>query len=196
MVIGVVGRSASGKDELLQYLHQRCDLPIISIGDVVREMARRRGIEPTRANLHSLSQEFFDRRGRDYFARKVIDRIEKRDEAAVGLSGIRTPTDVKVLHEHFREDFLLVGVVVGDPHTRFERARRRGSARDPEQYEVFRRRDREEEEVFHISDTLDCVDLKIWNDSSLEEFHEAVAERIIEPHLAGVINCRRAKVFL
>lgn len=189
MVIGVVGRSASGKDELLKYLHQRCDLPIISFGDVVREMAHRRGIKPTRTNLHNLSQEFFDRRGRDYFARKIIDRIEKRDEAAVGLSGIRTPIDVKVLREHFRKDFLLVGVVVGDQHTRFERARQRGSARDPEQYEVFRRRDQEEEEVFHISDTLDCVDLKIWNDSTLEVFHKAVTERVIDPHLSGVIAC-------
>jgi dephospho-CoA kinase len=34
-VIGVVGFNAAGKDELVDYLHQRCDIPVVSMGDLV-----------------------------------------------------------------------------------------------------------------------------------------------------------------
>lgn len=37
LVIGVIGRNYAGKDALVDILHERCSLPTLSVGDVVRE---------------------------------------------------------------------------------------------------------------------------------------------------------------
>jgi dephospho-CoA kinase len=131
IVIGAVGLNGSGKDALIQYLHERHGLPILSMGDLVREMAAQRSMHLSRSNLHQLSQQTIEQHGADVFARKLIARIEGEPWEAVGVTGLRTPADVRTFREHFGDDFILVHVRVGDPWTRFERVRKRDEARDP-----------------------------------------------------------------
>ena len=38
-IVGVAGRNGSGKDEVINYLHERCGIVTISAGDIVREIA-------------------------------------------------------------------------------------------------------------------------------------------------------------
>jgi dephospho-CoA kinase len=45
-VIGVVGLNGSGKDELVDYLHQRCGIPVLSAGDIARDIAAEEGVYP------------------------------------------------------------------------------------------------------------------------------------------------------
>jgi dephospho-CoA kinase len=39
-VIGVIGKNGSGKDEVLKYLKDKHNVPFLSTGDIVREIAR------------------------------------------------------------------------------------------------------------------------------------------------------------
>ena len=50
-VIGVIGQNGSGKDEVLKYLREKHNVPFLSTGDMVREIAAKEGKEPTRENL-------------------------------------------------------------------------------------------------------------------------------------------------
>lgn len=187
-VIGVAGRNGSGKDELLKYLRQRCDLVLLSSGNVARQIAEEKGVAATRENLHRISQEYIERHGQQYFMRRLIDQI-REEWNAVGITGIRSPADVGVLRGQFGDDFLLVRVEVGDPRLRFERVRERGKERDPQSYQEFLRQDEEEAELFDLDETLQQADLTIRNDASLQAFHRRIRESIVESPLGDALHC-------
>ena len=50
-VIGAVGQNGSGKDEVLKYLRSKYGMAFLSTGDVVRDIAAKEGVEPTRDHL-------------------------------------------------------------------------------------------------------------------------------------------------
>lgn len=193
-VIGVVGLNASGKDALLEYLHQRCGLPVVSSGDLARDLAIEQGLAPTRDNLHHISNRYISRYGTDYFMRQIVDIIKQEGWTAAGITGIRTPDDVRTLKQLLGEDFTLVYVHVSDPHLRYERARQRGAVRDPNTFEEFAAKDREEEELFHIRETIRYADLMIDNSGSLEEFHQEIEEKIVRGRLGAKLGCENKRV--
>ena len=183
IAIGAVGFNGSGKDALIEYLHETHGLPMLSMGDLVRAMAAERGIRPTRSNLHEISHQAIKQYGAEVFARRLIARIQERSWDAVGITGIRTPADARAFREHFGQDFLLVHVRVGDPHTRFERVRRRDEARDPGSYARFLQQDQEEKEMFHIEETIQQADITIDNDGTLQDFHRTIEKQVVAPIL-------------
>lgn len=193
-VIGVVGLNASGKDALLEYLHERCGLPIVSSGDIARDLAVERGLAPTRDNLHHISSRYINRYGTDYFMRQIVDIIEREGWMAAGITGIRTPNDVQTLRQHFGDHFTLVYVHVSDPHLRYERARQRAEARDPTTFAEFAAKDREEERLFHIHDTIQYADLIIDNSGSLEDFHQEIEKKIVRGRLGAKLDCGNKRV--
>ena len=50
MIIAAVGKNASGKDYFLKYLSDKYAIPMISIGDIARELATKEGLEHSREN--------------------------------------------------------------------------------------------------------------------------------------------------
>lgn len=173
-VIGVVGKIGSGKDEVLKYLKARYGVPYISTGDIVREIAEKEGLPPTRENLETISEQCFLELGKGCFVRMAAGEIKKRGWGTAGISGIRAPADVKALKELFGGDFALLRVEVKDPELRFQRVLRRHEGRDPEKYQEFLVQDRSEEEIFHISRTASMADLAVNNDGTLDDLHRQV----------------------
>ena len=57
MIIAAVGKNASGKDYFLDFISKEFGVPLLSIGDVARELAEQEGLEKTRENLHYISQK-------------------------------------------------------------------------------------------------------------------------------------------
>ncbi len=188
-VIGVAGRIGSGKDELVKTLERRCGIPTFSTGDIARKLAEERGMEISRANLHEISQQVIEEHEKGFFIRQLIRKIEAQKLQAASITGIRLPDDPDLLREHFGKDFSLVGVRVSDPHMRFERIKQRNDMRDPQSFGEFFRQDQEEEQLFHLSETLKKADLTLYNDGSLEEFHQAIQTRLIEEQLEKEGNC-------
>jgi dephospho-CoA kinase len=190
IVVGAVGLNGSGKDDLVGYLKERCSMRTLSAGDVVRDIARRKDVAPTRENLHEISKEYIAKYGKDFFMSSLIAKIERNNWKAVAITGIRTPADVATLREHFGSGFYLVNLEVGDPALRFKRTSKRGEVRDSQTYEGFLDDDRAEEEAFQLSETAKKADIVIRNDSSLEVFHRRIEETIIMGLLTGKVPCR------
>jgi len=184
-VIGAVGLNGAGKDELVDYLHRRCGIPALTVGDIVRDIAEEEDVEPTRDNLHAISERYMAQHDRDYFMQRLINKIEEEDWEVVGISGIRTPTDAQALREHFGDDLLLVHVQVNNSTLRFIRTKERGKARDPRTYSDFKQQDEAEEEMFRVSGTIEQADVTIRNDDSLEAFYQRIEETIIRQALPG-----------
>jgi len=188
-VVGVVGLNGSGKDALLDYLKERCGLEILSLGDVARELAHLEGVKYSRDKLHEISQKYVDKYGPEFFIKVLIEEIYKKNLAKVGITGIRTSTDLDALKEHFGADFLLIHVEVGDPRLRFERLRERGEARDPKTFEDFLAQEQSEKELFQLEEAMGRADVTVQNDGALEDLHREIDRLIAEQQFFQDLEC-------
>jgi len=171
-IFGAVGLNGSGKDEVVRYLQREYDVPYVSVGDIVREMARENGVLLERENLHRISAERINRFGGDYFMRLAIERSEQNGWDTAGISGVRTLEDVSYLKDKFGCDFILFHILVSDPRIRYERTRKRARARDPQTYDEFLEQDRAEQSLFGISQAIKRADYSLNNDKSIEHLHD------------------------
>lgn len=187
-VIGAVGLNGSGKDEFVNYLSRRCRIPMLSAGDIVRDIAQEEGIPPTRDNLHDISKRYHARYGNDFFMKKLIEKIEEHQWKVIGITGIRTPIDAVTLRNHFGQNFILVHVEVSQPSIRYERTRKRGEARDPQTFEEFLMQDKAEEEIFKISETIKYAAVTIHNDGTREDFYRKIEEFLVQQKLFDEIR--------
>ncbi|MCJ7515527.1 MAG: AAA family ATPase [Dehalococcoidia bacterium] len=173
-IIGAVGQNGSGKDEVLKYLRTKHDMPFLSTGDVVREIAAKEGVEPTRENLGKISDRYFREFGKGYFVKLLADKIKHSGWKIAGISGIRSLNDVTILKDIFGRDFILIRVYITDPHVRYSRMTRRNEERDPHSYEELLRQDQAEEELFSTKEAERLADHSISNDGTLDDLHREI----------------------
>jgi dephospho-CoA kinase len=184
-IIGVVGQNGSGKDEVLKYLRTKHNIPFLSTGDMVREIAKKEGLETTRENLKVISERCFCELGEGCFVRLVAGKIRSSGWQTAGISGIRSINDVRIMREICGTDFILIDVYVSDSHQRYSRMVNRGEERDPKSYEQFMKQDKAEEELFHISDAEKLANYHISNDGTLADMHNAIEKLISDNGLLG-----------
>jgi dephospho-CoA kinase len=173
-IIGAVGQNGSGKDEVLKYLRTRYDVPFLSTGDIVREIAAKEGLEPTRENLGKISDKYFRAFGKGYFVKLLADKIRNTGWKIAGISGVRSLNDVSVLKEIFGKDFILIDVSITDSHVRFSRMTKRGEGRDPRSYE----------QLFSLKEAEHLADFTLSNDGTLDDLHREVDKLVAE----GLLN--------
>lgn len=184
MIIAAVGKNASGKDYFLEFISKEFGVPLLSVGDVVRELAEVEGLEKTRENLHRVSQKYMGMYGQDFFPKRLIEKIKSMGCENVLVSGIRPPSDVENFKEAFGDEFYLVAIVVESDRTRYERTRARGSARDNVTFEQFLALDEQEEKIFNTSKTMSMADYSfIRGDFSDEVYHQMIREFYTERFL-------------
>ena len=177
-VIGVIGKNGSGKDEVLKYLKEKHNVPFLSTGDMVREIAAREGRTLDRATLQEISDSYFRKYGQGCFVKMVAEKIRDEGWPVAGISGVRSPHDVQLLREILGGSFVLIEVSVTDSRVRFERMRKRGAERDTDSYERFLEQDQGEEQVFHVGEAAGLADYSLSNDGGLEDLRRAVEDLI------------------
>lgn len=177
MIIAAVGKNASGKDYFLEFISKEFGVPMLSVGDVVRELAEKEGLEKTRDNLHHISKKYMSKYGQDFFPKKLIEKIKEMGAPNVLVSGIRPPSDVENFKEAFGDDFFLVAIVVESDRKRWERTVARGSERDHVTFEEFLELDKHEEELFQTSVTISMANHTfVRGDFSDEVYHEKIRQ--------------------
>ncbi len=177
-IIGAIGKNGSGKDEVLKYLRDCYGVPFVSTGDLVRSLAAEEGLEPTRENLGAVSARWFAEHGPGCFVRLAAEKIAANGWPVAGISGIRSADDVRLLKAAYGESFILVHVLVSDDSVRLDRMRKRAEARDPADLPHFRELDRQEEELFRVSEAAALADYTLTNDGTLADLH-AVIDRLV-----------------
>jgi len=187
-VIGVIGRQGSGKDELVRYLEKKYQVRKIVMGDIVREIARAKNLEPTRENLHRISKEQLSKTGPDAFTEKAVEEIEKADAETCAVSGLRAPHEIDVMRDRFGSAFKLVEVETTHPWVRFERIQKRGARRDTEDFDRFRRHDREEDQIFQMDEAIRKADTTVNNNGTIDLFHENIETEVVGKFLKSGDN--------
>ncbi len=160
LLILVTGMPGSGKS-LVSSVASTLGIPVYVMGDVVREEARRRGLEPTPANLNMVARMLREEYGPTVVAERTAEKIVRDGCRVCLVDGVRSLAEVEVFQ---RLGDTVVVAVHASPRTRFERLRRRGRPGDPKTWEEFRQRDLTEL-GFSLGSVIALADYMIVNEA-------------------------------
>jgi len=170
LIVGLTGMPGAGKTTVANYLSEK-GIPLLIMGDVVREVAENDGLEPTSDNLAKLMLRLRKRNGPEAVAHLIVNKIKlmkKEDNqlSVVIVDGVRSMAEVQVLR--------LIGSVKllaihGSTLTRYTHFREGGRSDVPSNIVEFDKRDKIEMDV-GISNAIALADETISNnDISISE---------------------------
>jgi len=172
-VIGFCGLPGSGKSTVLKAIE---DLGItITMGDVIRNEARTRSIEPTDENLGKIAQELRDEFGPDILAEKCVVLIKGLESEVIFIDGLRSIAEVKVFRKSWK--FPTVAVMVDD-NIRYERLSKRARPDDPKTIEDLIERD-QREISFGLNEVINSANYKVNNNLSAKEVQKIARNLIL-----------------
>jgi len=169
-VIGVVGLPASGKGEFSKIAAAR-GIPVVVMGDMIRNAVKSRGMDPTDANLGATAGKLRAERGMDAIARLCITEIRRQTAPLVLVDGIRGDAEVTLFRRVF-PGFTLVSID-SSFETRLARIQERGRPDDFTSSDELRTRDTREL-GWGLGNALDNADVHLSNDGTLAAFIAAV----------------------
>ena len=172
LIVGLAGMPGSGKSIIVK-VAKECGYDVVVMGDVIREEAERRCLEPNPENLGKIMLELRRSEGNAVIAKGCIPKIQKTAKSKVIVDGIRGLSEV----EEFKESFSKFSIVAvhSSPKTRFKRIYRRRRSDDPETWEVFHERDVRELSV-GLGDAIAMAEWVIVNEVELEVLKQEVRE--------------------
>lgn len=140
IIIGISGTNGSGKDAMGLVLALKHNYLFVSVTDLLREEAKKRGLSVERENLRMISAEWRRKYGYAVLVDQAYNHYKELEDKYDGLAiaSLRNPHEADRVHE-------LGGVVVwvdANAKTRYERIRRniaeRGrSSEDDKTFEQF-----------------------------------------------------------
>lgn len=169
-LIGLLGTIGAGKTTVSEYLVNKHDFYKVTMGDLVREVTKKEGLELTRENLQAIQKKYRDNFGQEYFIKETIKRLKESGRENLLIDGIRTPTDAT---EAKKAGAILV-LIDAPKKARFERLRARKREGDAQTFEQFLRQEKREWEMLHFRESLKYVDYKIDNYRSIRELYKQV----------------------
>ncbi|MGQ4832958.1 MAG: AAA family ATPase [Candidatus Asgardarchaeia archaeon] len=172
-VIGLLGPIGSGKTTVATYLRDKYGFFMVVMGDLVREIVRKRGLIPTRKILQDVQKEYVSKFGGEYFAQLVIKKIDESGAERAVIDGMRRKEDVLVPKQHYGDNILIL-LIDAPPKLRFERLLKRKREDRPKTYEDFLTQERREYEIFNLDDVFKLADEVIINDSGFSILYERV----------------------
>ena len=109
--VGLTGYMGSGKGEIAKILQKR-GFKYVSLSDMVREEATKRGLEHTRENLQATGNDLREKHGAGVLGMKAREAIAKEADSNWVVDGIRNPACIAELKE--LSDFQVLGVSAGN----------------------------------------------------------------------------------
>ena len=173
LIVALTGMPGAGKTTVANYLAQK-GIPLLIMGDVVREASQNEGLEPTSGNLAKLMIRLREKNGPEAIAHLIANKIktmknEDKEFAVVIVDGIRSMAEIQVLKRVGQVKLLAIH---GSILTRYSHIRERARSDVPSNINEFDKRDRVEMEV-GISDAIALADETISNnDISISELCE------------------------
>lgn len=128
-IIGLSGTNGSGKDTVGKVLAEYHNYFFVSVSDLLREEAARRGLAPSRENTRVVSAEWRRKHGLGVLVDRAIEVYEavggNQKYAGLVIANFRNPGEADRVHE-------LGGTMIwvdADPHVRYERIQKNGAQR-------------------------------------------------------------------
>jgi len=167
-LIIVTGMPGAGKSGIAEAFKE-AGIPIIVMGDVIREETKKRGLEPDPENTKKVMLELREKGGPGAVAAFCVDQLKSSQTDAVVIEGCRSLAEVEVFDD-YSENVVIV-CVHSAPKERFNRLKERNRDDAPPSWEIFRERDLRELSV-GLGGVIALSDIMIVNDGTLAEFHK------------------------
>jgi dephospho-CoA kinase len=146
-------------------------VPVIVMGDMIRNAVKNRGIDPTDANLGAMASKLRAERGMDAIANLCVPEIQRQIAPLVLVDGIRGDAEVATFRKIF-PGFILISID-SSFETRLARIKERGRSDDFESADELHSRDLREL-GWGLGNALKEADTHLSNEGTLAAFSVAV----------------------
>lgn len=174
--LGILGPAGSGKGFAAKYIAKKYGYTIINMGNIVRALARKEHIKPTRAHLEKLGEKYSKKYGADFVIGHAIEMAKKSTKPVI-IDGIRKPIQAKLAKKVLKVRLILVDA---SPEVRFERMKKRGRANFPKTIEIFNKEEKQEQKFFNLKKTFSLADYKIDNSNLSVKQLYAVLDKLMK----------------
>jgi dephospho-CoA kinase len=170
----------AGKSTVASFLKER-GFVAITMGDAVREEARRQGLEPTDANFGKLMLKLRQDLGQEAIAHLILRRLERDgDSGDVVIDGIRSIPEVELLK---KIGYVKLLAIHASRDTRLRHLIDRGRSDAPINTNEFTGRDKRELSI-GISEAIALADDTVSNNELTLEELKSHAYAIIDEWIA------------
>jgi len=169
----ITGMPGSGKTTLADLLRER-GYRVMTMGDVIRAEAERRGLTPSPATLGQVAQALREEGGESVIAERCCELLGEAPQPLQAIDGIRSMREVETFRKHFQT---LLVAVHASPSTRFKRLKARGRSDDPQDPKVFHQRDAREL-GFGVGEAIALADIMLVNEGSVEDLHRSASQAL------------------
>jgi len=173
-VLAICGLPGSGKSTAIDAIRNLGS--VIIMGDIIRNEAKKRKLEPTSENLGKIAKELRLKYGPNIIAEKCVDLINKQNNNIIFIDGLRSMAEVKVFRKHWK--FPIIAIVL-EERRRFKRLFERARSDDPKSIDDLKDRDKREIE-FGLEEVLNNADYTIKNDSTKEDLKERIRKLVLD----------------
>ena len=173
LFVCITGMPGAGKSTIADSLRKK-GFYVIAMGDVIREEARQRNIDPTDNNLGKLMLTLRDDLGPGAIAHLILRKINSEDNSTaekdnIVIDGIRGIAEVEILKSVGCVKLLAIHA---STDTRFTHLKQRARSDDPSAMEEFTSRDKRELTV-GISEAIALADETLSNnDLTVDQLKE------------------------
>jgi dephospho-CoA kinase len=173
LIVCITGMPGAGKSTIAESLRKK-GFYVIAMGDVIREEARQRNLDPTDINLGKLMLKLRDDLGPGAIAHLILRKINSEDISSVQkenvvIDGIRGIAEVEILK---RVGCVKLLAIHASTNKRFTHLKQRARSDDPCAMEEFTTRDRRELTV-GISEAIALADETLSNnDLTVDQLQE------------------------
>lgn len=174
-IMGISGLPGSGKSLVSEMATERGAI-IISMGDIIREEAKKRG-ESTKQTAENLRKEHGQYIVSELTIKKIKEIENEGTDRTIIVEGIRSHHEVEMFKENFN-DFIILSIFA-NPNIRFKRLQNRMREDDSKDYNEFQKRDQMELD-FGIGNVISLSDKIIINESDLESYEEKISNFLKE----------------
>jgi dephospho-CoA kinase len=167
LIVCLTGMPGAGKSSVASFLKEK-GFEVMTMGDVVREEAKRQGLEPTDINLGKMMLKLRQDLGPGAVGQIVLQKLARDGTSSsnVVIDGVRSIAEVEVLKKVGHVRLLTIHA---SQDTRFKRLKERGRADAPSNAKEFAERDKRELSV-GVSEAIALADEMISNnDLTLEQ---------------------------
>ena len=169
-VIGVAGMPGAGKS-LVTKIAEKMGYAVVTMGDVVREETRKRGLPLTPEKMGAVMLKLREEEGPAAVAKRCIPRIENAKNDIVVVDGLRSLHELEEYQRHFKKSVLIA--IHASPEIRFQRLFRRKRSDDPQGWATFHERDIRELSV-GLSNLIVTADYLIVNEGVKAQTEEKI----------------------
>ncbi len=164
----------AGKSEVASAFHN-AGIPLIIMGDVIRQETRNRGLETNPENTKKVMLELRELHGPGAVATRCLDGLCKHESDIIVIEGCRSIAEIDVFDDYAEE--VIVVCVHTSPKIRYSRLQERNREDAPSNWEVFRERDIREVSV-GLGAVIALSDIMLINEGTIDQIRKSSKELV------------------